>query len=137
MYLRASSASSTVQWLSTALCSKEAASARATPSSYLKIKQFSASTLSDARALKSVCRRCTICDFLKSARWWTIAVMAFGAPARLAPTSIIQRSSPVKQTSNRRGLLQWLNLRGIGGLKTGKDQDDKPRGDCLCPIYAP
>jgi len=23
-------------------------------------------------------------------------------------------------------LLQWLNLRGIGGLKTGKDQDDKP-----------
>jgi len=31
--------------------------------------------------------------------------------------------------------LQWLNLRGIGGLKTEKDQDDKPkRGDCLCHI---
>src|SRR5262249_44159539 len=32
----------------------------------------------------------------------------------------------VQQRNIRRGLLQWLNLRGIGGLKTGKDQDDKP-----------
>src|SRR5215510_7817548 len=46
------------------------------------------------------------------------------------------RLYPVKQSNNRRGLLHWLNLRGIGGLKTGKDQDDKPNGG-LCPIYAP
>ena len=27
--------------------------------------------------------------------------------------------------------MQWLNLHGIGGLKTGKDQDDKPTGGLL------
>ena len=45
----------------------------------------------------------------------------------------------VKQTNNRRGLLQWLNLRGIGGLKTGKDQDEQAKrgGLSLPKIYAP
>ena len=29
--------------------------------------------------------------------------------------------------------MQWLNLRGIGGLKTGKDQDGQANwGDSLC-----
>ena len=30
--------------------------------------------------------------------------------------------------------MQWLNLRGIGGLKTGKDQDDKPTGAVFAHI---
>src|SRR5215813_10182599 len=33
-------------------------------------------------------------------------------------------------------LCEARDLRGIGGLETGKDQDDKPTGDCpLSPIY--
>ena len=31
--------------------------------------------------------------------------------------------------------MQWRNLRGIGGLKTGKDQDDKPTGELSFAPY--
>ena len=42
---------------------------------------------------------------------------------------------PVKQTNNRRGLLQWLNLRGIGGLKTRKIRTTSEchSGNCQLP----
>ena len=46
----------------------------------------------------------------------------------MAGRGIFVSLDPVKQTNNRRGLLQWLNLRGVGGLKTGKDLDDKLNG---------
>ena len=59
-----------------------------------------------------------------------------GLPTTLLYLVLTGEGRP-KQTNNRRGLLQWLNLRGIGGLKTGKDQDDKPTAGLSLSIYAP
>src|SRR5215813_4231874 len=53
------------------------------------------------------------------------------------PFPLLKQCAPGKTYIWRRGLLQWLNLRGIGGLKTGKIRTTSQTGDCLCPYTLP